>query len=66
MVAHNGFELEPTYYNTNEDIGDSGVVPGVPVKDFPNYIKEMEADKTRLKEEYSVTWSKRNAFLLLK
>ncbi|XP_060595667.1 receptor-type tyrosine-protein phosphatase kappa-like [Ruditapes philippinarum] len=51
-IAQNGsIELEPTYYNTKTDLNAQN--SGVPVQDFSKYIKEMEADKTRFKEQFT-------------
>ncbi|XP_052777423.1 receptor-type tyrosine-protein phosphatase kappa-like [Mya arenaria] len=47
-----GYELEPTYYNTGTEAMDSAAPGGIPVQQFPAYIRELEADKARIKEEY--------------
>ncbi|KAL4235661.1 Protein tyrosine phosphatase [Mactra antiquata] len=54
-VMQNGTDdLEPTYYNTREELdAQSTNLSGVPVQDFSKYIKEMENEKTRFKEQFS-------------
>ena len=54
VIAPGAYEMEPTYYNTRDELGLTGV-SGVPVADFSKYIKEMEADKLRFKEEFMVS-----------
>lgn len=53
MLQPGAYEMEPTYYNTREELGLAGG-SGVPVCDLSKYIKDMEADKLRFKEEFLV------------
>lgn len=52
MEHNNSYEMEPTYYNTKEELGTPAT--GVPVQEFSKYIIEMKALKTKFKEQFSV------------
>lgn len=53
VIQPGAYEMEPTYYNTREELNVTGV-GGVPVNDFSKYLREMEVDKMRFKEEFLV------------